>query len=178
MIQKNKSWDWGHIEELINYLELANLLTTSGKTFGYEREVCLNTAEVDTIKIFISACEKPLAFKISKLDRDTVEERKAFKYTWDLYNASLSDKSKYFDTSLEAFGIRPLTPLNSETGYKAIIGKIGEKYIFDYEVSRVSKIDLNYSTYEKNRADVRGIRFVVESIYAVGATPLKKKRLK
>ena len=142
--KRNRPWDWEHIEGIINYLELANLITVVGKkSHGHEREVILNTAEIRAIHVFVKNCNKSLGFDVFRYNRDTVDLRKEFKYAWDFYNASLSDKNEYFATSLDALGITtlPSGTAVSDGDYKIIMGKIGESYIFDYEVARVSKIN-------------------------------------
>ena len=62
-------------------------------------------------------------------------------------------------------------PVKPTTSYTAAIGAAGEKYVFDYEVDRVSKINPSFGACVKNRANERRIGFDIESVSGVGMNP-------
>lgn len=176
---KNKPWDWEHIEGMINYLALANLVTITGnKRMGHERSVTINSLEASAIKIFIDGVSETLKFDVSSYDRSTPKKRKEFQLTWDKYNASLSDKYSSFYTMPSALGISlgtPITKPSKKSSHTVAIGKIGESYVYNYEMERVKKIDPGYCTLIKDRSAERGIGFDIESITGYGSAPKTPK---
>lgn len=176
---KNKPWDWEHIEGMINYLTLANLVTVNGKKrMGHERNVTINSLEASAVKIFVDGVDEALKFDVLSYDRSTIKKRKEFQLAWDKYNASLSDKYSSFYTMPSALGIS-LRMLPTKTSKKAAhtiaIGKIGESYVYNYEIERVKKIDPTYCSLIKDRSAERGIGFDIESIVGDGSAPMTPK---
>jgi len=176
---RNRPWDWEHIEGMVNYLVLANLIIVKGKkSDGHERTVSINPLEAATIKIFTANVDKPLEFDIEKYKLGTAAERKHFQLDWDKYNARLSDQNAHFYTSPSALGITFIpgyTATAKKPSKTTAIGKAGEAYVYKYELERVAKVDSKYITLVKDRSNERGIGYDIESIYAKGALPETKK---
>lgn len=176
---KNTPWDWEHIEGMINYLALANLVTINGKKrMGHERSVTINSLEASAVKIFVDGTNESLKFDVLSYDRSTIKKRKEFQLAWDKYNASLSDKYSCFYTMPSALGVSfttTSTKASKRAAHTAAIGKIGESYVYDYEIERVNKIDPSYCSLIRDRSAERGIGFDIESIVGVGTSPTTPK---
>ena len=172
------SFNWQHITGIITYLEYANLIIKSKGRNKDSTTVRLNNLESSAINIFVSNRKKPLEFKIKNYieSKDgSVKLSKKFQSDWDKYNSELSDKYGEFYTSPAALGISTVTvPAKPAVSYTAAIGAAGEKYVFDYEVDRVSKINAGYGSLVKDRTNERGIGFDIESVCAKGANPSDK----
>lgn len=176
---RNRPWDWEHIEGLVNYLELANLITLNGKKkLGHERTVTLNSLEAAAIKRFVDDIDSPPGFNVSMYSLSTIADRKHFQLDWDKYNASLSKHYSLFYTSPAALGITtgivPIVPPR-RSDPRIAIGKIGEAYVFNYEVERIQKIDPAYVPFVRDRSAERGIGYDIESIYGIGTSPTTPK---
>lgn len=70
---KASSYCWQHINEQMNYLELANLIR-----FTDNKCVVLNPNETETIELFAADWDKKPEFDVYSYDLSTVEGRKAF----------------------------------------------------------------------------------------------------
>ena len=82
---KESSYNWQHINEQMNYLELANLIR-----FTDDKRVVLNPNEMPTIELFAADWDKKPEFDVYSYDLSTVEKRKKFQYDWDAYFARIS----------------------------------------------------------------------------------------
>lgn len=176
-VMPNGSYDRQHITGIITYLKYANLVNESkGKTKG-EIELSLNNLETAAINIFIKNRKKKLEFDVSKYidgTGGTATVKKEFRSKWDRYNAELSNQYVNFYTLPSSLGISTIKiPQKSSKSNTAVIGTVGEKYVYNYEVDRVSRINTSYGTNVKNRADERKIGFDIESVCALGANPMK-----
>ena len=95
---KELSWDWQHINEQINLLELANLIIVN------DGEVSINPREMTAVQIFADKyADKPM-FDVYSYDLETLEIRKKFYFDWDNYFAQLSDMAGSFDNTAESLG--------------------------------------------------------------------------
>ena len=70
---KASSYKWQHINEQMNYLELANLIR-----FTDDKRVVLNPNEMNTIELFAADCEKAPEFDVYSYDLRTIDGRKRF----------------------------------------------------------------------------------------------------
>ena len=179
----NRPYNWEHIEGLINYLYLANLITINGRfRDAHERIVRLNNAENKTIHLFITDRKKVLGFDVSKYIKvlpsglKKVINKKQFQLDWDKYNGDVSLHYKDFYTLPSMLGITaPKAPIVKANGKTTIIGATGEAYVVDFEENRLNKINPAYVAYVKNRSAERGIGFDIESVEAVGLSPMDKR---
>lgn len=96
---KATSFTHQHINEQINYLELANLIRIIDE--NHDKRVVLNLSEMETIELFIQEYDKKPAFDVYSYDLGTIEERKIFQFNWDAYYARLSEYSKKWILSPE-----------------------------------------------------------------------------
>lgn len=176
---RNRPWDWEHIEGLINYLELANLIAVNGKKkLGHERTVTINSLEAAAIKRFVDDVACPLEFNVTGYSLATIADRKRFQLDWDRYNASLSKHYTLFYTSPAALGIAGGTGSGRparRTDPRIAIGKVGESYVFNYEVGRIQRINPTYVPLVRDRSAERGIGYDIESIHGSGASPTSPK---
>ena len=178
---RNDPWDWEHIQGILNYLYLANLIEYSKSRKTRDREITLNTHEAATIKIFVSNCFGPLEFDVydtSSFPRETVNQRKQFQLNWDKYNCELSAESRNFYTLPSCLGIASAASVAGVTKSKKImttaIGKAGESYVLDYEINLLKKSNPSLCSFVKNRADERGIGYDIESIELLGTKTAPK----
>ena len=172
------SYNWQHITGLITYLEYANLvISTKGRTKD-KITLRLNNLESPAISIFVGNRKKKLAFDVSRYivgSRTKTIVKKDFQQKWDVYNSKLSDQYFNFYTLPEALDISAIkVSAKATTSFTAAIGAAGEKYVFDYEVKRVTAVDPAYKSNVKNRANERRIGFDIESIRAAGVNPLEE----
>lgn len=65
---KKSSYNWQHINEQMNYLELANLIR-----FTDDKRVILNPNEMPTIELFAADWDKKPAFDVYSYDLTTIE---------------------------------------------------------------------------------------------------------
>jgi hypothetical protein len=74
---KNRSYDWQHITEQINLLELANLVVVNNND-----EVLLNQNEANTIQLFAEKYADKPEFDVYSYDLADNKQRKQFKFDW------------------------------------------------------------------------------------------------
>lgn len=172
------SYNWQHITGLITYLEYANLVISTRGRAKDKTILRLNNLESPAISIFVENRKKKLAFDVSKYIVKSGTKtivKKDFQQKWDIYNSELSDQYFNFYTLPAALGISAIkVPVKVTASETAAIGAAGEKYVFDYEVKRVTDVDPAYKNNVKNRAKERRIGFDIESIRADGVNPLEK----
>lgn len=172
------SYNWQHITGLITYLEYANLVVSSKGRTKDKIVLRLNNLESPAISIFVRNREEKLAFDVKKYvlgsgSGATVQE--GFRRDWDIYNSEISDQYFNFYTLPTSLGITGMkVPAKPTVGFTAAIGAVGEKYVFDYEVARVEKINPAYKFHVKDRSHERRIGFDIESICASGKNPLEE----
>lgn len=75
--EKASSYKYQHINEQINYMELANLIYTNS-----EGEVWLNMNEKDAINLFAKEWSAKPSFDVYSYDLETVSGRKKFELEW------------------------------------------------------------------------------------------------
>ena len=101
---KASSYDYQHINEQLNYLELANLIRIENNGV-----VVLNEHEEKTIDLFIDSLDTPLFFSFDKYNLEESSEVRQMQKDWDIYYSELSNMASKFETSLESLGIVPTT---------------------------------------------------------------------
>ena len=161
---KASSYNYQHINEQINYLELANLIYTNGAG-----EVWLNENERDTIQIFASDWNKEPAFDVYAYDLESASGRKQFKLDWTVYFGKLSDKVDQFETTVNALGVADEIPQKKkETNGKTTveIGDEGEAFVFEYEKNRVFKFNPRLVNRVLSLGKTKGLGYDIQSVVA------------
>lgn len=160
---KASSYNYQHINEQINYLELANLIYTN--SVG---EVWLNENEHDTIQIFSSDWNKNPEFDVYAYDLSNSEGRKHFEREWTIYFGKLSDKASKFDTTASALGVSDELPKKKEAkGQTTIeIGDEGEAYVFEYEKNRVYTFNPRLVNRVLSLGKTKGLGYDIQSVVA------------
>lgn len=165
---KAESYKYQHINEQLNYLELANLIR-----YTDDKRVLLNPKEQETIEMFAEDWDKPLLFDVYKYDLSTVESRKDFQFKWDLYFGSLSEKAKYFDTSADSLVVEPdqhevePKPAEGKSGVNLTeFGDEGEELVFKYEKARVSAYNARLANKVLSLGRTKGLGYDIQSVIA------------
>ncbi|MBR0496444.1 MAG: DUF3883 domain-containing protein [Treponema sp.] len=161
--EKESSWNWQHINEQINYLELANLVYIDGKKTLY-----LNHKENETLSLFSKEWNSSPLFLITKEDVSNSENFKKLQLRWYSYYGSLSNVEKAFTTKIEALSVET----NSEGGYRAYgntveLGDEGEKFVFNYEKTRVGKYNPRLVNKVILFGKQKGLGYDIQSVMAV-----------
>ena len=163
---KASSYDWQHINEQINLLELANLVIIE-RNF-----VHLNSRETDTIRLFSEKYATKPEFDVYAYNLDNTDDVRKFYLEWDIYFARVSNKVNYFDTSTEALGV-PMEK-DSDDNQEAKrsvstleIGDEGEKFVYEYEKRRVSAFNFRLANKVLLLGKTRGLGYDIQSVVAV-----------
>lgn len=161
---KASSYNYQHINEQINYLELANLVYTNGSG-----EVWLNQNESETIQVFASEWNKEPEFSIYDYDLSSVAGRKHFELEWTIYFGKLSDKAQQFETTASALGIAEELPKKQKdnSGQTTVeIGDEGEAFVFEYEKNRVLKFNPRLVNRVLSLGKTKGLGYDIQSVVA------------
>ena len=160
----NLSFDVQHINEQINYLELANLVIVNDK------EVSINPNEMETIELFADEYNSEPLFNCYSYNFDTIEGRKEFLQDWNKYFATLSAISDKFATSARALTITPdITSADkkkSTTDNKVELGDEGEEFIFEYEKKRVASFNARLVNKVIALGKQKGLGYDIQSVVA------------
>lgn len=161
---KASSYNYQHINEQINYLELGNLIYTNNSG-----EVWLNKNESDAVQIFASDWNKAPMFDVYSYDLSTTNKRKKFEYEWMSYFGKLSDKVQNFGTTATALGvIAELTKNKKGDSFQTTveIGDEGEAFVFEYEKDRVSKFNPRLVNRVLSLGKTKGLGYDIQSVVA------------
>ena len=161
---KASSYTHQHINEQINYLELANLIYTNSAG-----EVWLNQNESNAIQIFASDWNKAPEFDVYAYDLSSVDGRKRFEKDWTAYFGKLSDKVQKFETTATALGVADELPkkkkeTNGQTTVE--IGDEGEAFVFEYEKNRVFKFNPRLVNRVLSLGKTKGLGYDIQSVVA------------
>lgn len=168
---KASSYSWQHINEQLNYLELANLIRITN-----DKKVILNPKEMNTINLFIEDFNKLPEFNVYKYNLTNINERKQFQYDWDVYFAKLSTKADQFATKLEAleFNINkePIAKEHKKTSTINLVemGDEGENIVYEYEKNRVAKFNPRLVNKVLSLGKTKGIGYDIQSVVAENGT--------
>ena len=163
---KQSSYNWQHINEQMNYLELANLIR-----FTDDRRVVLNPNEMPTIELFAADWDKKPAFDVSSYDLTTSESRKLFQYAWDAYFAQISPCASQFTTSAASLVV-DMQELEKPTATSTQItnltefGDEGEQIVYEYEKKRVASFNQRLANKVLSLGKTRGLGYDIQSVIA------------
>lgn len=160
---KASSYNYQHINEQINYLELANLVYTN--SLG---EVWVNTYE-KAVMLFAHDWNKMPEFDVYAFDMHTLDERKHFVSEWTLYFGKLSKKVGEFNTTAKALGViedvsKKKKDFSEQTTVD--IGDEGEAFVFTYEKKRVSTYNKRLANKVLALGKTKGLGYDIQSVFA------------
>lgn len=161
-----KAWSYNvqHINEQINYLELANLVIIDNK------DVSINPNEMETVQMFADEYNSNPMFDCSAYNFDTVEGKKLFSQKWNEYFSTLSSVSDKFATSIHALSTitedKKDDKKKSTTGNKVELGDEGEEFIFEYEKKRVSAFNARLANKVIAFGKQKGLGYDIQSVVA------------
>lgn len=164
---KASSYCWQHINEQMNYLELANLIR-----YADDKRVVLNSNEMETIEIFASEWDKKPSFDVYAYDLDSVDGRKDFQFAWDEYFAKISPVASKFATSVSALLFEPdeaesKEPKKDKTQVNLTeFGDEGENIVFEYEKKRVSAFNQRLANKVLSLGRTKGLGYDIQSVVA------------
>lgn len=164
---KASSYNWQHINEQMNYLELANLIR-----FSDDKRILLNTNETDTIELFAADYNKKPEFDVYSYNLDTLDGRKQFQLAWDYYFSHVSTVSDKFTTSASALLFdeneqenEPKEQPKTTTNLTAF-GDEGESIVFEYEKNRVSAFNKRLANKVLSLGRTKGLGYDIQSVIA------------
>lgn len=164
---KASSYCWQHINEQMNYLELANLIR-----FTDDKCVKLNPNETETIELFANGWDKKPEFDVYSYDLSTVEKRKIFQYEWDAYFAKISVCADKFATSAASLIVDVEEPAKSgQRKEKASVnltefGDEGENVVYEYEKKRVAEFNQRLVNKVLSLGKTKGLGYDIQSVIA------------
>lgn len=126
------SYDWQHIKEQFNLLELANIVETDAEY------IWLNSKEENSIKLFVEKSKESL-FDFYQYNFNSEDEKKKAKADWTLYFGKLNSEITKTETQ---FSDTPRTSeLKKEKGSVGLstveLGDKGEAFVYKMECERV-----------------------------------------
>lgn len=177
-VEKASSYKYQHINEQLNYLELANLIRFVDNDLDRgDKRIVLNPGEAETIELFASEWNQPPVFDIPSFDLSSSEKRKAFQYAWDEYFSKLSLHAGKFGTSIEALAFtgeatednheKNPGEAHQEGGSSTVeIGDEGEALVFDYEKKRVAAYNARLANKVLSLGRTHGLGYDIQSVIA------------
>jgi hypothetical protein len=163
---KGASYDYQHINEQLNYLELANLIIIED-----DFTVQLNNNEISAIEFIAKQYKVKPMFDVYSFDLSTKASRKKFEIQWGIEFSLVSDRDNIFKTSTEALGIHiptgEETVIDTEGLDKTQIGEEGERYVFNYEKRRVKEFNKRLVSKVLYMGKIQGLGFDIQSVVAL-----------
>jgi hypothetical protein len=163
---KKASYDYQHIIEQINYLELANLIIIENG-----QNVCLNKNEKSAIEFIAQNYGAKPMFDMYSFDLSIKSEREKLIVQWGIEFALSCDKDNIFKTSTVALDI-PIQDdeefkIDTETLDKTQIGKEGERLVFSLEKKRVKEFDRRLAGKVVYLGEITGLGYDIQSVIAL-----------
>lgn len=165
---KQNSYNWQHINEQMNYLELANLIRFTGDK---DKKVVLNPNEMKTIKLFADDWNKKPMFDVYSYNLDSVDNRRKFQYDWDEYYSHVSACVAQFATSATALVVDIKKPeKTAEDKAKTLslteFGDEGEQIVYEYEKKRVAAFNQRLANKVLSLGKTKGLGYDIQSVIA------------
>lgn len=164
---KASSYCWQHINEQMNYLELANLIR-----FTEDKKVRLNLNEIETIELFARDWDKKPEFDVYSYDLSTIEGRKIFQFAWDEYFGRVSPCVDKFTTAASSLivDIAETTDNTESKPHKGVnlteFGDEGEQIVYDYEKKRVAAFNQRLANKVLSLGKTKGLGYDIQSVIA------------
>ncbi|QUA52191.1 protein NO VEIN domain-containing protein [Aristaeella lactis] len=164
--EKASSYNVQHINEQLNYMELANLIVLHN-----DGTVRLNEREIVTINLFASHWDDDPAFNVAEYDLNSVQAREFFEFAWGQYYSALSADAASFETSLSALisdnDHSNDTQTEQEDDNTVELGDEGEKYVYEYEKKRVSEFSARLANKVLAMGKTRGLGYDIQTVMAI-----------
>ncbi|MDR2729885.1 MAG: DUF3883 domain-containing protein [Treponema sp.] len=162
---KKSSWNYQHINEQLNYLELANLIIIENNI------VRLNKNENNAIHFIAKNYKERPVFDLYSYDLSTEAKRKKLIIQWGIEFALVGNKNDEFKTSTTALGIS----LHLDEEFKMDIGGLdktqigeeGEKLVFNLEKKRVKGFDKRLLNKVNYLGKIKGLGYDIQSVVAL-----------
>lgn len=163
---KASSFTHQHINEQINYLELANLIRVTD-----DKRILLNPNEKETLNLFANVYDKKPEFDVYSYNLGDIDIRKEFQFDWDAYYARLSAYASEFLTSSEALVFDETNQeKKKETKRQGAnlteFGDEGEALVYEYEKARVAAFNARLANKVLSLGKTRGIGYDIQSVIA------------
>ena len=163
---KTSSFTHQHINEQLNYLELANLIRITS-----DKRVILNVDEMSTIDLFTKDYDEKPEFDVYSYDLEQLEGRKAFQYDWDEYYARLSKYASKFSTDASSLafkeeGDKAEKETKNSTQSLVEFGDEGEALVYEYEKNRVSAYSKRLANKVLSLGKTKGLGYDIQSVIA------------
>lgn len=163
---KASSYCYQHINEQINYLELANLIRITD-----DKRVFLNSSEAEAIELFTSSWDQKPEFDVYSYKMDSVDNRKNFHFAWDAYFSKLSDTADKFTTTAAALISEVNEKQDNSKPKKSGInltefGDEGEELVYRYEKDRVAAYSARLANKVLSLGKTKGLGYDIQSVIA------------
>lgn len=163
---KASSYTHQHINEQLNYLELANLIRIAD-----DKRIILNEEEMNTIDIFAEQYNKKPDFDVYSYDLSQPEIRKSFQYDWDAYYARLSICASKFSTKVDSLSFAEKDFNDNKKAQKPKMtltefGDEGESLVYEYEKNRVAAYSTRLANKVLSLGKTRGLGYDIQSVIA------------
>lgn len=163
---KASSFTHQHINEQLNYLELANLIRITD-----DKRVFLNPNESDTIDLFTQDYDAKPMFDVYSYNLGDIEVRKEFQLDWDAYYGRLSAYADKFSTSSAALTVTEEPEPDKKPEKKSGVnltefGDEGEALVYEYEKKRVAAYNAHLANKVLSLGKTRGLGYDIQSVIA------------
>lgn len=155
------SYNYQHIKEQVNLLELANLVITDSSGL-----VRLNNLESAVIEHFAVFWNKKPEFSIWKYNLQNPEDVKALYFDWSDYYGRISKNTDIFRTRASSLGITPKMIQDDQGDPNVNIGDEGEKFVFEYEKERVINYNRRLANKVLHLGGTKGLGYDIQSVVA------------
>jgi hypothetical protein len=167
---KAKSYTHQHINETINYLELANLVKSEGEY------LYLNSGEAATISLMASLWDSPLLFDMYKYNLNSKNGRDSMYFEWQLRYSQTDDSlGDIFNTPLKAIvnGENPIIKemISGTDEDLQKLGDDGELYVYNFEKQRIRLLNIKLINKVLLLGKTKGLGFDIQSVRAVAPNP-------
>lgn len=158
-----------HINELLKYMQLSNLIRITKN-----KRVILNPKEQKVIDLFLENWDKKPEFDVYEYDLKTEQGKEDFHLDWDLYYSTLSHSAGDFETTAEALMFNEEQPEMPEEKTEkkdkgtnlTEFGDEGEKFVYNYEKERVSKFKPILANKVLSLGKTKGLGYDIQSVIA------------
>lgn len=163
---KASSFTHQHINEQLNYLELANLIRITD-----DKRVFLNPNESETIDLFTQDYDSKPMFDVYAYNLADIKVRKEFQLDWDYYYGRLSACADKFSTSSAALTVTEESELDKKPEKKSGVnltefGDEGEALVYEYEKKRVAAYNAHLANKVLSLGKTRGLGYDIQSVIA------------
>jgi hypothetical protein len=164
---KASSYNYQHINEQLNLLVLANVITFDGQN------IILNTKEMPYIESMSNKYNLPPIFDYYRYDMSILDERKQADVAWGKYFSKLSDlEINTLTTSTEALGSINMPNLpHGQTIDTVALGDDGEEYVYQMERARIEPQYPRLLNKLKKLGKTKGLGYDILSVYGVTPNP-------